>query len=290
MARRHVWNAEKFLLAIRISRIPFEKGFRMRSKNNVRGVLGVLLAIVSQAGIVLSASAQSADAVTVTPAGDVGIGTDTPAARLDVLDVPMSQMGLRVSRQSGATSVIPLANGRVRLESDATMDPLAAVEFHFWTGSTHQIMGYFSNPSANGGIALAVFGNLWATGSYTGSSQRYKKNIQPVDSSINTIMALRPVAFDYDREGLVRAGIELPAESPELKHKQIGLIAEEVAERIPEVVSAGPDGLPSGIDYGKLTTVLIKAMQEQQVQIEALQSRLQRLEQSPASKGTRSDQ
>ena len=60
----------------------------------------------------------------------------------------------------------------------------------------------------------------------------------------------------------------------------MGLIAQELLTVIPNVVSAGGDDEskhPYGVDYGKLTPYLIKAVQEQQTLIETLQREVQEL-------------
>jgi len=59
----------------------------------------------------------------------------------------------------------------------------------------------------------------------------------------------------------------------------IGLIAEEVAEVIPEVVSFEDNGKDArAIDYSRLVAVLIEGMKEQQKTISDLQSRLEAVE------------
>ena len=52
----------------------------------------------------------------------------------------------------------------------------------------------------------------------------------------------------------------------------VGFIAEEVGAIVPEVVSFGKDGRAEGIDYGRLTSVLVEAMKQQQSEIEKLQN------------------
>ena len=60
---------------------------------------------------------------------------------------------------------------------------------------------------------------------------------------------------------------------------EIGLIAQEVYEVIPEAV-AKPDGIIKTwtMSYSSLIPVLIKAIQEQQEQIEELKDKIKRLE------------
>jgi Ca2+-binding EF-hand superfamily protein len=55
--------------------------------------------------------------------------------------------------------------------------------------------------------------------------------------------------------------------------RQIGLIAQEVEEVIPELVNTTDNGYKS-VDYAKLVSVLVEAVKEQQKQIEALEERI----------------
>ena len=62
------------------------------------------------------------------------------------------------------------------------------------------------------------------------------------------------------------------------KH-DIGVIAQELEKIIPEVVQetktiGGSNDTHKVVDYSKLTSVLIKAIQEQQVQIDELKTKL----------------
>ncbi len=89
----------------------------------------------------------------------------------------------------------------------------------------------------------------------TPSSRRWKTNIQPLQAALSKVKQLRGVSYELKEDS---------------KHN-IGLIAEEVGEVIPEVVTyeeTGKDAL--GLDYGRLVAVLIEAVKEQQQQIEEL--------------------
>ena len=92
------------------------------------------------------------------------------------------------------------------------------------------------------------------------SAERYKENIQSLE--INPILNLRPVTFDWKETG----------------EKDYGLIAEEVNEHLPELVKKNEEGVVEGIKYTKLTSLLIKAVQDQQKEIIDLKNRLDSLD------------
>jgi uncharacterized protein YllA (UPF0747 family) len=80
------------------------------------------------------------------------------------------------------------------------------------------------------------------------SAAKYKTNIQPLDSQLSKVIQLEPVTFDW---------IDKP--NPKTN---IGLIADEVEKIYPEFVSKTEDGEIEGIEYSKLTTVLIQSIKE----------------------------
>ncbi len=96
----------------------------------------------------------------------------------------------------------------------------------------------------------------------TYSSRRWKTNIRPIESAMEKIRRLRGVRFDWKESG----------------KPDIGLIAEEVGEVIPEVVAYEENGIDAkSVDYARLVAVLIEGMKEQQRQIEELKAVIQTL-------------
>ena len=86
----------------------------------------------------------------------------------------------------------------------------------------------------------------------TYSSRRWKTNIQTLPDALAKVEQLRGVSYDLKDSG---------------KH-EIGVIAEEVGAVVPELVSWEANGKDaSGVDYSRLTAVLIEAVKEQQAQI-----------------------
>lgn len=75
---------------------------------------------------------------------------------------------------------------------------------------------------------------------------------------------------------------------PEKKKNDIGLVAQDIQKIIPEAVvvpeQEGDDQL-LGIAYPKLIPVLIKAIQDQQKQIEKMEDKIMRLEKKIKDQG-----
>jgi hypothetical protein len=98
--------------------------------------------------------------------------------------------------------------------------------------------------------------NIVSASAFTETSTiRSKENIESLENA-NVLYKLRPVSFDWKSTG---------------KH-DIGLIAEETLEHLPEIVQVGLDGQAEGIKYSKLTSLLIKAVQDQQSKIDSLEN------------------
>lgn len=98
---------------------------------------------------------------------------------------------------------------------------------------------------------------LTAGGTWTDSSDiGFKLNIQDLGYGLDEVMKLKPKQFVYKRNG----------------EPGVGLIAQDVINVIPEIVK-GEEGNYS-LAYGQLTAVLIRAIQQQQQQIQILQQKV----------------
>ena len=93
----------------------------------------------------------------------------------------------------------------------------------------------------------------------TYSSRRWKTNIEPLHNALGVVQRLRGVSYDMKDSG---------------KH-EIGVIAEEVGAVVPEVVSYEENGKDArGVDYSRLTALLIEATKQQQGEIRQQQALL----------------
>ena len=102
-------------------------------------------------------------------------------------------------------------------------------------------------------------GDVYAKGFYYTSDISKKIDIQPLNDSLDKILNLQGVSFNWKNTG----------------ESSIGLIAQDVEKIFPEVVS-GKEGEKT-IDYGKLVAPLIEALKEQQKEIEELKAEIEEL-------------
>jgi len=99
------------------------------------------------------------------------------------------------------------------------------------------------------------------------SDKLVKQNIEALKYGLNTIMQLNAVQFEFI-DGYKNYGEGI----------QIGAIAQEVEQIIPEAVFTTPSTGLKGIDYNQLNGIYIKAIQDQQKIIESLIKRIELLE------------
>lgn len=86
-----------------------------------------------------------------------------------------------------------------------------------------------------------------------------KESIETIDGSLEKILRLRCVSYNWRND-----------DQRDIKQRNIGLIAQEVRQIVPEAVSE-TRGLLS-ISYNSITALLVNAVQEQQRQIDELRT------------------
>jgi len=177
--------------------------------------------------------------------GNVGIGTTSPGAKLDVRGGSVTVRGLDSQRDilglgsaSGDYKVVVSTSGNVGIGT---------------TGPTHLIQ-------------LAGGAYCDGTGDWiAGSDRSYKKDINyDFKYGLNEVEQLKPVHYVHKQD--------------KDNKKQVGFIAQDILNVLPEVVS-GTEG-SYGVSYGQITAVLVKAIQEQQNQIKELKDEIEKIRRS----------
>ena len=77
------------------------------------------------------------------------------------------------------------------------------------------------------------------------SSRRFKHDIQPMDRSSETLFALKPVTFRYKKDADPSQALSF------------GLIAEEVAQVSPELITRDEEGKPQTVRYEAVNAMLL---------------------------------
>lgn len=201
------------------------------------------------------------------------------------------------SYATGTTTIDNLMTGSLRFEQDSGIVswidmPVSntpangTVQSYTAQIDSQPILTVYAQANGSGGIvstskrvginntapsqALTVNGNITYTGSSTQSSdRRYKKNIIPLQSALDTILQLQGVSYEFRTEDFPEMNFETDTRN--------GLIAQEVEKVLPDVVSTNDDGYKS-IDYVELVPFLIEAIKEQQTQIDRQAEQIATLE------------
>ena len=106
-------------------------------------------------------------------------------------------------------------------------------------------------------------GTYTTTGWAHSSDRRLKTNISTIKNSLDKVLQLQGVYYNWKTE-------------PN-KNRQIGFIAQDIEPILPEIVIKDSEGNYS-LSYGNLTSVLVNAMKEQQEIINAQAKRIEALE------------
>lgn len=240
----------------------------------------------------------------ITSSGNIGIGTDTPSTKLEVtggikctsiqssgdadfgqntrtgtgvitgdvnLQVGYNRTGNGISKillygsaGSSATGFTTIQkesgiNGNLNISDNGTgslyltkNNAAGTIRFQTGAGGNDRITilanGNVGIGTVAPGTLLEVNGAVKALSFNTSSSLRYKKNIIPLENALDIVSKLNAVRFTWKNSNKT----------------EVGLIAEEVDSILPEVVLKNEKNQPEAIDYSKLTSILISAIQELQ--------------------------
>jgi hypothetical protein len=114
--------------------------------------------------------------------------------------------------------------------------------------------------------AMYVEGGIYSTGNIVAYSDvRKKREIVTVDNALATVNKLRGVFYKR---------IETNDEKVDPNKRQIGVIAQEVNEVLPEAVTYAKDVDEYGVQYGNMAGLFIEAIKELTAKIDALEQRI----------------
>ena len=186
--------------------------------------------------------------------GDVVIGRN--ALFVDERGVESDRVGINNLSPLSALHVNHFNNGVTggfRLQNNSSNG-----WWKFYVSSSNNTMQLRNNTSGS------VVGTFATNGVYTSSDKRLKRNLETMPYGLSEVMKIKALRYNYISD-------EANAS------KSLGFVAQELNEVIPELVLYAEDADQYSVNYAGLSVIAIKAIQEQQTQIEALQSENQEL-------------
>ncbi len=96
---------------------------------------------------------------------------------------------------------------------------------------------------------------------FAGSDLRIKEDLQPIRDGLAKVLQLEGVTYRWNKE-------KVPAADDK---RRAGLIAQQVAASMPELVRADADSGVLAVDYAKLTAYLVEAVKDLEKRIQVLE-------------------
>ena len=190
---------------------------------------------------------------TVNAAGDLTAGQDLKSTRDVVSD-----------RDVSAARNVVVAPGKYMASSVEGNNYLDLVS----SGSTTHMVRLRGYQTHVVRPDTSAYTSIHASAFTVASSRSFKENILDYKKEeARKILDCRPVSFTYKKDYNDDGG-----------KNHVGFIAEDMVELFPETVVFDTDGKPTGIDYSKMVTPLVKLCQMQQGEIDELETRIQKLE------------
>lgn len=149
--------------------------------------------------------------------------------------------------------------------------------------STGQVERFYVNANATPGIfadstiltsGAGTNAVKWNSGTglftYDSSSRLIKSNIEPLKSTLSSVLKMSPCIYNRTDSEDVR---------------EIGFIADEVVEIFPELVSFGEkkmftrdendtEMIPASVDYARISAILVRAIQELKAEVDDLRAQM----------------
>jgi hypothetical protein len=245
-------------------------------------------------GIRLSTQSTSAGPILVfnfSPGTLTNWGIGTSQAISNALEFVSSATGGDPST-AGTTRMMVTNSGTVYINSTANLLSNATPQLGILAGATTDAVNIKHTQNGNNTI------NIWQTGTathsamafYKGDTQniqgtisvttsavtynstsdyRLKENVVPLENGLDRLMQLKPSKFNWITTG----------------EEAEGFIAHELQEIFPGAVTGEKDAVysstgnikPQSVDYGRITPLLVKAIQELKAQNDDLQSQINEL-------------
>jgi hypothetical protein len=197
--------------------------------------------------------------------GNIGIDTTSPGQKLEIDNGNFLVKGDNNFKTAGQSATVFVGDTNHQVEAiysgGLTLGAYLVPEAVYIADKT----GYVGILTQTPTYVLTLeegAGDMIGDGYATYSSRRFKTDIHPLLGSLEKVEQLQGVSYVRKSNG-----------KPE-----IGVVAEDAAKVVPELVSTdAKTGEAQGVDYSRLTALLIEAVKSQQTEIDQLKEQVQQL-------------
>jgi len=210
--------------------------------------------------------------------GRLGLGTSSPEAQVHVYSSSASRSAFMWMESDGILSwsecglriETPQNRWHFRMDDNTNNNiPDGALSLRTQEGNQEVVTfhknGLVSINRTDASYRLDVNGGIRCVALVETSDERLKQDIVTIENALEKVSLVRGVSFAWNEEVEAETG------------RQLGVVAQEVEEVFPEIVSTDNDGF-KGVDYTKLTAVLIEAVKELKAENQELRKRIESLE------------
>lgn len=223
---------------------------------------------------------------TVDSAGDIILDAD--GANVTIKDAGTTVLDIVLN---GATDVTLDAPGDINIDADGgdivfkdggttrgSLDIGTADTIKFKAGSTEEMRLTTSGLAIENGLYVGdastapTDNEVRAQGDITAfhsSDKRLKENITPITDALEKVSKINGVEFDWTDEHIEKRGGE---DGYFVRKHDVGVIAQEVLEVLPEVVREREDNTLA-VDYERMVALLIEAVKDLKKEVEELKQK-----------------
>lgn len=201
----------------------------------------------------------------ISTGGNIQLGQRATTNRSVFIDfntvVNAANFEARLLRNAGDNGNFALLN---RGTGNINIDVLGAVNNSLTINGTNGFVALNKTTAPTAQLDVdgsGIFsGTVTANGAVLTSDLRLKKDIVAIENSLETVQQLNPVYYSKKER----------IDSNDYNRKEFGFIAQELQKVLPQlVIKTKRDDKVLGVDYISLIPILTKAIQEQQVQLDA---------------------
>jgi hypothetical protein len=230
----------------------------------------------------------SVERMRLDTSGNLGLGSTSPSTKLHLAGAPATfdsvKAQLVLENNTTAYNASPVSGlafvnlytsggasttmGGITVGREATVsgDTSAYMAFHVKDNNNNLFErmridwggGVAINTTGAGGYMLYVNGTAAAISYTTLSDARYKRDVAPLQMALSRVGQLRGVSYRWRRDQFPNQAFD--------DRTQIGFIAQELEQVLPELVNTGVDGFKS-VAYTGVIPLVVEAVKELHAQI-----------------------